>query len=151
MRPVTRYSLIDSSRENQRSVLARDGRATAVEVDGVVIEAQFELSDGSALIWLTDDSPFDEGLYVYLLNKDDAIEDALEAGAILGLGGPGILKIAKTGEDWAEFEFFLNGSLYQLKVIQQAKFHLQLPAGWRYKKLLNKRRLMVREMQKGGD
>lgn len=151
MRPMTRYSLVNSSRENQRAVLERNGQAINVEVEGAILEAQFELGDGSALIWLTDDSPYDEGLHVYLLGRDDSIEDALEAGAIFGMGGPGILKIGKTGADWVEFEFFLNNSIYRLEVAQQAKVRLQLPTGWRYKKMLSKHWLMVHELRKGGD
>ncbi|MEJ7616696.1 MAG: hypothetical protein WKF30_06940 [Pyrinomonadaceae bacterium] len=151
MRPVTRYSLVNFGGSNQRAVLARDSRAVTAEVEGVILEAQFELSDGCVLILMTDDSPYDEGLHVYLLEQDDSIEDALEAGAIFGMGSPGILKIAKTGMDWVEFEFFLNGSVYRLEVVRQARLRLRLPMGWRYKKLLSRHRLMVRAVQKGGN
>ena len=106
-------------------MLVRDGAAISVEVDGVIIEAKFELSDGSALIWLTDNSLYDEGLHIYLIGQDDLIEDALEAGVLFGMGGPGILRIVKTGRDWVEFEFFLNGIVYRLEVAEQARLRLR--------------------------
>lgn len=150
MRPVTRYSLAGSRNLNQRVLLKRDGNVLPVEVEGVILEAQFGLNDGSTLIWLTDNSPYDEGLHIYLLRQDDTIEDALEAGAIFGLGEGGILKITKTNTDWVEFTFFLNDRVYRLYVTEQARVHLRLPTGWRYKKLLSKHRLIVRELKEGG-
>lgn len=150
MRSVTRYSLVASRNPNQHVLLERDHNVIPVEVEGVILEAQFELSDGSTLIWLTDNSPYDEGLHVYLLRQDETIEDAIEAGAIFGLGGGGILNIIKTNANWVEFTFFLNDSAYRLEVAEQAGIHLRLPTGWRYKKLLSKHRLTVREMKEGG-
>ncbi|HYP25396.1 MAG TPA: hypothetical protein VE262_01645 [Blastocatellia bacterium] len=147
MRKVNLYSLFISDRENHRAVLERDGRALPVEVDGVILEAQFELSDGRVLLWLTDDSPYDEGLHVYLLGRDDRIEDSLEAGAVFV---PGILKIGESGEDWVEFEFFKNEIFYRLEVSNEAGVRLFLPAGWKYKKLLSTHKLAVREVRKGG-
>ena len=94
---------------------------------------------------MTDDSPYDEGLDVYLLGPNDTIKDALEAGVFFGLGGPGVLKIKKTGEDWVEFAFFLNGALYRLEIAQKARLRLPLPTGWRYKHRFSKHQLRVDE------
>jgi hypothetical protein len=146
MQVVTRYSLIKAKHENQYSILARDGRVLDVEVEGIILEAQFELEGGCVLIWLTDDSPYDEGLHVYLLDQNDTISDALEAGADFA---PGILKIANSGDDWVEFEFFSNDSIYRLEVAKEASLRLLLPAGWKYKKFFSLHRLQVQEMRKG--
>jgi hypothetical protein len=148
MQRVTRYSLIDPSRENRRAVIARDGQALPIAVDGLVVEAQFELGDGSALIWLTDDSPYDEGLHVYLIGPDDEVVDALEAGVDFA---PGILNIRETGENWVAFSFFNNQTVYRLEIHKGATVRLRLPAGWRYKKLLSTYRLTVCEQEKRTD
>jgi hypothetical protein len=135
-------------RDNQHSILVRDGEALGLEMEGAVIEAQFELEDGCALIWFTDDSPYDEGLHVYLVDENDTISDALEAGADFT---PGILKIAKTGKNWVEFEFFSNDSIYRLEVTESARPRVLLPSGWKYKKLFRLYRLTVHELGKGID
>lgn len=114
-------------------------------MDGVILEAQFELKDGSSLICLTDDSPYDEGLHVYLLDQNDAIEDAVEAGADFAAG---ILRIGQTGDDWMAFEFFSNDRSYRIEVTEKARFRMRLPAGWKYKRRFRNHRLLVREFQK---
>ena len=115
------YSLIEAERGNQGSMLVRDGRTLDAKVKGTILEAQFELANGWILIWLTDDSPYDEGLHIYLVDKKDTILDALEAGADFT---PGILRIGRTGKDWLEFEFFSNDSLYRLEVTKKAGLRL---------------------------
>jgi hypothetical protein len=111
-----------------------------VTVDGLLLEAELELDDGGALLWLTDDSPYEEGLHVYLLDSGGELEDALEAGAHFT---PGVLKILRSGEDWVEFRFFPGDSIHRLELMRRATFRLRLPAGWRYKRLLRKHRLRV--------
>ncbi len=150
MRPVTRYSLRSVEAGDGRGhLLTRDGQALSTEVDGSVLDAQLELADGRALVWLTDDSPYDEGLHVYLLGPEGVVEDALEAGADFAAG---ILKLRSTGDDWVEFEFFTNGTIYRLEVTRTPQLRLRLPAGWRYKKRLAVHRLVVRELaEPGGD
>jgi len=146
MRVVKRYSLIKAKSENQRFIIARDGKVLEIEVEGSILEVQLELEDGRVMVWITDDSPYDEGLHIYLLDQNDTILDALEAGADFTLG---ILKIVNTGENWVEFEFFSNNHSYRLEVIKKAIFQLLLPAGWKYKKLFSLHRLIVHEMRKG--
>jgi hypothetical protein len=141
MREVARYSLVEVDPETHRARLARDGKALELAVTGVILEAQFELPDGSALIWLTQDCPYEEGLHVYLIRPDGGLEDALEAGAAYT---PGILKIQATGETWVQLGFFGNGVVYRLEVEPRARARWLLPLGWRYKRRLAKHRLVVR-------
>jgi hypothetical protein len=148
MRPVTRYSLQPSEdRDGGRRVLARDGRTLAAEVDGSVLDAQLELADGSALLWLTDDSPYDEGLHVYLLGPEGVVDDAVEAGADFTAG---VLALRAMGEDWVEFGFFKNSTVYRLEVANTPRLRLRLPTGWKYKKRLGAHRLAVREVDTTG-
>jgi hypothetical protein len=142
-----RYFAIKKKLANHRSILIRDGKTLDVEVDGTCIEAQFKNKDGCVLIWLSDESPYDEGLHIYLVDENDNISDALEAGFDFNSG---ILKILNTGEDWIEFEFFQNDCLYRLGITMEVNLRLLLPKGWRYKKIFSLHRLVVHEMPKGG-
>jgi hypothetical protein len=144
MRPVTRYSL-QASERSDRHVLARDGRTLAAEVDGSVLDTQLELADGSALLWLTDDSPYDEGLHLYLLGPEGLVDDALEADADFTAG---VLELRSTGEDWVEFAFFRNSTVYRLDIASTPQRRFRLPTGWKYKKRLGAHRLVVREVDR---
>jgi hypothetical protein len=147
MRVLDRYT-VEAARDDERRVLVRrDEPGASVPVDGIVLEAQFALPDGGALVWLTDDSPYEEGLHVYLLGPDDRVHDAVEAGAAWAAG---ILAIRATGDTWAEFEFFRTGSVYRLVVEPTSRMRLRLPQGWKYKTLLGGHRLVVRQLSGGG-
>jgi hypothetical protein len=148
MKAIDRYSLAPPGTKARRAMLERRGGTRAVEVDGTVLEAQFELDDGSTLVWLTDDSPYDEGLHVYLLDPEDALQDAVEAGADFAAG---ILKLLETGTSWVEFQFFLNAATYRLDVFAKARLRFRLPAGWKYKALLKAHRLAISTETGGRD
>ncbi len=108
-----------------------------------LLEEQFELPDGSALIWIVDGGGYDDGLHIYLIGKDSRVCDAIEGGITFV---PAILKIKNFGNNWVDFEFFNNGKSYRLEVANKPKFRLCLPLGWRYKKLFAKHRLKIREI-----
>jgi hypothetical protein len=149
MRAVERYTLVPADDATTSLLVRRDRLAAGgagVAVDGVVLEAQLALADGRTLVCLTDDSPYEETLHVYLLGDDDAIEDALEAGAAWAAG---ILTIAATSDTWLELEFFRNDTIYRLDVEPSADVRLRLPRGWRYKSLLRTHVLAVR-VARGG-
>ena len=146
MRVIKRYSLVKAKSENQRSILAQDGKVLGIEVEGSLLEVQLELEDGRVIIWLTDDSPYDEGLHIYLLNQGGTVLDALEAGADFT---PGILKVAYTGANWVAFKIFSNNYTYRLEVIKAARFRILLPVGWRYKKWFSLHWLIVHQVPIG--
>jgi len=143
MRTIQQYVLKDEVRGNNRFVLCRNGELLGAEVEGSVMETQFELDNRNVLIWITDDSPYDEGLHVYLIEENGSVLDALEAGADFS---PGILKIINTGDNWVEFEFFTNDRKYRLEVTKTPGLRGLLPTGWKYKRLLSLHQLIVREM-----
>ena len=146
MRSVDLYTLAPARGDGPRTLVRRGEREPGIAVDGAVLEAQFALSDGSALVWLTDDSPHEEGLHVYLLGPDGAVRDAVAAAAAWAAG---IVAIRSTGDGWAEFEFFRNGSIYRLDVEPTPGVRLRLPRGWRYKSLLRTHWLVVRQVSGG--
>lgn len=146
MREARRHSLVEVDQEKHLARVVRDGKVLDFVVAGVILEAQFDLADGSSLLWLTEDSPYDEGLHVYLIGRGGELEDALEAGATFA---PGLLEIRATGEDWVRFAFFRNEREYRLEVGPRARFRMFQPLGWRYPRRLARHRLAVHSLQKG--
>ncbi len=138
MRAISCFSVREGPRGGGN--LRLDDRDLGVTVDGRRVEAQFALPDGGYLVMLSDDSPFDEGLHVYLLDADAQPVDALEAGADFTAG---LLRIRDTGRDWLRFEFFTDGALQRLDILAQAEFRWRLPSGWRYKRWVGRHRLLV--------
>jgi hypothetical protein len=146
MLEVQRYTLMEVDREKHLARVARDGKPLGLVLQGVFLEAQFELGDGRGLLWLTEDSPYEEGLHIYLLGRDGGLEDAVEAGATFS---PGLLELGERGEDHVEFAFFRNGVVYRLEVAREARFRVRLPVGWRYKRLWATHRLVVTIARQG--
>lgn len=149
MWPCTRYSLRIEDQSHPQARLLRDGVATEWRVDGVLLEAQFEQEDDSALLLLTEDSPYDELLHVYLLDGRGALVDALEAGSRSGLGGAGVLELHRHGDDWLELGFLKGSPACRIQLLAQPQIRVLAPQGWRYKKLLSKHRLRVVELDQG--
>jgi len=145
MRKGSRYSLSALPGVGGTARLVRDDVVTSTEVEGVLLEEQFLLADGNAVLWLTEDSPHDEGLHIYLVDAQASIVDAMAAGAAFTAG---VLEIKSFGDEWCEFEFFRNHVLYRLIVDREPVFRLPLPTGWRYKRAFRKHRL---SLQKSGD
>ena len=144
MRAISRYFVQVLQGDQQCVLLRRADRPLALRLEGQSLEAEFELENGDALVCLTDDYPFEERLHIYLLDPDDVIQDALEAGAVYS---PGILKIIRTGIDWLGLEFFQNDHVYRLEITPHATFSWPLPKGWRYKKRLRRHRLKLYEVE----
>jgi len=140
MREIDHYVAASSDRAGCCVIAARQDQARVAEVRGCLLEAQFELADGSRLLWLTDDSPHDEGLHIHLLGEAETVEDSLEAGTDFAAG---ILKFIQIGERTIEFSFFLNAATYRLEVGVAACQRLRLPAGWRYERRFKPHRLTV--------
>jgi hypothetical protein len=147
MKPVTRYSIAEVDADRHKAQLALNGAPLPQWLDGALLEAQFD-NDGETLLWMTEDSPYEEGLHIYLLGPTGAVLDAMEAGAPFS---PGILKMKDTGGRWLEFEFFETGALYRLQV--EDRFGLRWPAtaGFKYKHPLAKHRLVVKVICRGGE
>ena len=147
MLPGTRYSLRIGDGEPPQAELLRDGAGTGLRLDGALLEAQFERADGSALLLLTEDSPYDELLHVYLLDREGVLVDALEAGSRDGLSGAGILQLGRHGDGWLELEFLKGDPACRIQLLPQPQIQLLAPPGWRYKKRLSKHRLRVTKLE----
>jgi hypothetical protein len=141
MQQGTRYSLINVDKDGHQARLVICGQPTSTIVDGVAVEAQFDVAGGQGLIFLTEDSPHDEGLHVYLVGDEGTIEDAVEAGSTFSAG---MLEIKDVRQDSLDLHFFQNDVLYRIELRSRREFRFFLPAGWRYKRRLRGHRLIVR-------
>lgn len=146
MRACSRYAILKTDETAAISTLARDGHVLAVPFDGAYLEAQFELDDRQTLICLSDGSPYDAGLNLYLLAGDGSVVDSVEGGAAYAAG---IFKAKQSGDTWLDFQFFTNDATYRVSVLPQSRFRFSLPAGWKYKHRLHPHRLLLEAMTTG--
>lgn len=95
----------DGAEPQPRSRILRKGRVVVDRTDGTELEAAVEVAGGNVL-FLTYDSPFDEGLHVMYLDGTDALRDEARIG-FLYPGGIGLLKDVKAiGDQRIEFDFY---------------------------------------------
>ena len=143
MHMISRYVAQALEGNQQYVLITRTDRPLKLQLAGQALEAQFEFENADALIFLSDNCPYEERLHVYLLRPDDSIQDALEAGAAYT---PGLLQIIDSGADWVELKFFQNAKKYRLEIASRTVFFWHLPKGWRYKKRWCRHRLKLYEV-----
>ena len=103
VKPIDGFSVVRVEGGAPQSELLWDGQPTSVRVDGVTLDAQVEVDEGY-LLFLTEDSPFEEGLHIYLLDRDRRIVDGVE---MAGPYASGILRDVIREDDRAvSFSFF---------------------------------------------
>ncbi len=142
MRVSQKFSLTNYDSQNGTSLLAANGTPLDIQVDGKTLENQFSLADGDSLIWLTDNSIYDEGLHIYLFDSSNAVQDALEAGSTFN---GGVLEIISFEKNSVIFRFFKNDVTYQLIIEEHPKVKFFLAAGWKYKSSFKKHQLLIEE------
>lgn len=86
-------------------------------ISGKTIEYQFQYQ-GNYLLLITNNSPFEETLYVYYLNQNLQIIDTAEISQIYT---GGILDNIKTNTDSLTFTFFDNTDNWQIKILSPPK------------------------------
>lgn len=95
-------------------------RAT-IQLTGKVLEAQFKVQ-ANYLLMLTEDTPHEEALHIYLLDDGLAIKDRLEISADYTAGV--IRNIKVTGADSVSFSFFEEDDHWSLQVLREPKLML---------------------------
>lgn len=79
------------------------------QIEGLELQAQFELADGRLLLFVTDNTPYEEGLHIYLISRKFAILDQLDIGNAYT---PGIFKDLKVIDgQTCSFTFFENQTM----------------------------------------
>lgn len=86
-----------------RSDLLWRGEPTSVRVDGVTLEQQLPV-DGGYLLFLTEDSPYEEALHIYYLDPERRLVDGLELAAPYASGI--LADVRPEGDRAVSFSFF---------------------------------------------
>jgi hypothetical protein len=86
-----------------RSDLLWRENAVGVRVDGVNLEKQLRVASGY-LLFLTENSPYEEGLHIYLLGDDKSVLDAVELSAPYASGI--LTDVVTEGDGSVSFTFF---------------------------------------------
>ena len=152
MRACTRYAIAKKDEDSGTSVLTREAGSdraaptATIQLDGTYLESQFDTGHGETLLCLSDGSPYEAGLHMYLLADDNEIVDAIEGGAAYAAA---IFKTRRVADATLDFEFFTNAVVYQIKLLPQAKFRFSLPTGWKYKHRLRAHRLTLEALSTG--
>lgn len=90
-----------------------------IEVPGKHLEAQYRVGDNFLLL-VTEGNPLEEALYIYYLNNDLRIIDALELSAMYTSG---IFKNLSTADsDTIQFSFFETGERWILEILPSSKY-----------------------------
>ncbi|WCM95005.1 hypothetical protein M5C99_09955 [Acidovorax sp. NCPPB 2350] len=95
--------------------------AQVVEMDGAVLEAQFEAEDGY-LVFTTEDTPYEEALHIHWLARDGRVLDAVELSAPYT---PALFKDAvRVAPRTARFSFFDDGRTWSVEVAPTPRMRL---------------------------
>lgn len=100
------------------SYLNHQGRNTGVILLGVSLEAQFKFKD-KYILFLTEDCPFEECLFIYLLDQTFNVLDRAEISIQFTPGILGDLKIENNHE--ISFTFFSNDEKWTLSILPAPK------------------------------
>ncbi|HET9957269.1 MAG TPA: hypothetical protein VFQ61_22380 [Polyangiaceae bacterium] len=134
------YRVVRVDEPAHRITVVNEDGGRELMLDGLVLEAQSAMSDGQTLLWVTDGSPYEEGLHIYLIARTGEVIDVIEAGAPYS---PGLLEILSTSEQSVQFRFFRPEVIYRLEVAPLARLRWFLPNGFRYERTLSRHFLTV--------
>lgn len=131
MDEIQSFSLRRIGGELPRSALLWRGDPTGLTVDGLTIEKQFRVQPGYLLL-ITEDSPFEESLHVYLLSPERNLLDALELSVPYA---PGILDRLDEREPASLTFSFFGDDRWRLDVRDSptTRWRFAPLAPWRYK------------------
>ncbi|MGD2154377.1 MAG: hypothetical protein PVG79_13995 [Gemmatimonadales bacterium] len=117
MRPAQEFALEPLERPGGdpplRSRLKRHGQPSDLILEGVRLEAAFRLDDGRYLLMLSDDTPFEEILHVYLLSDALEVRDRAEIG---GTYVPGPVRDIAAGPGGCVRFAFAGDQRFELRV-----------------------------------
>lgn len=103
-----------------RSRIIADGGDTGQVVDGALLEAAVQWKSDT-LLFLTDDTPFEEFLRIYLFDVRWKLLDQAAIGAMYSTGV--FTDLEMLPPDALHFKFF-RGSMWKLKLLDSAVFSL---------------------------
>lgn len=143
-----RFSIVPDAAAGTCALLDR-GAPTDIRLDGDGLEAQFAVEPTQHLVILSAGSPYEAGLYIYLLDQAARPIDALELSAPYT---PGLFVGLESSDNTAvQFEFD-GGARYVIRVLETPRWWLPLPSGARRHGSWKRRRnLDLRRSNEGTD
>ena len=117
VKPIDDFSVAQVTGDLPQSDLLWRGGPVGVRVDGVTLEKQWQVGT-EYLLLLTEDSPYEEGLHIYLLDEEKRVKDALE---IAGPYAPGTLRDVAVDDDAAVSFSFFGEDRWRVEVNASAK------------------------------
>ncbi|GDY25097.1 hypothetical protein AHAT_09870 [Agarivorans sp. Toyoura001] len=133
--------------EESGLVLSLEDSKQQLFLPGVLVEKGFKLANGESL-WLTNnDSPYEETLFVSLVNSKNLVVDKLE---LFKPYTPGILNEVVVGDSSIQFEFWAEET-HQVAVGKDKKLrfsHLFSEAGCYYLSKFMPSRLSISTLEK---
>lgn len=145
MQVIERFTLCERNPDAGTGVLALDGKPTSTSVDGIEIEAQYLCRQGRYLICVGTGTGWDDQFTLYLLDKEGTAIDAITGG---GLMSSGVFRAIACGDDALDFACFSDQRL-RLSIAPTPHWHALAPAPWRYRSLLSRHHLTLREIPSG--
>lgn len=115
-----RQEIQSSEQKLGRSRIIANGRDTGQVVDGVILEAAVQWRN-CMLLFLTDDTPFEEFLRIYLFDPRWDLLDRAAIGAMYNGGIFSSLELAPP--DAVRFKFY-SGTVWELALFDTAAFSL---------------------------
>lgn len=138
----------DRSERAPISALLFEDREVGLNVRGATLEAQFALDTGGYLLLITNNSPYEERMQVYLLGSDFRIAETADLGYAYTSGI--VRDIQLTGRDSLEFTFS-GGCRFRLVVRAQPSHFWNASGGIAEAvRVLKGRRLQLERMRSNG-
>jgi hypothetical protein len=138
----------DSSERAPVSTLLFEGREVGLNLRGATLEAQFALDTGEYLLLVTNNSPYEERMQVYLLGSDFRIAETADLGYAYTSGIVRDIKLS--GRDSLEFTFS-GGCRFRLVVHDLPSHFWNVTGGIAEAvRVLKGRRLQLERMRSNG-
>jgi hypothetical protein len=138
----------DSRGEDTKAEIVIAGRPTGRFIEGVILEAALDC-EGEFVLFVTNDTPFEESLAICLIDGVGSVLDSLWIGAPYATGS--FRDLVKVGPDTAQFRF-AGDTDWTLQILPRPQFaipYIHETAGvWR--PFGFRRRLMIKGNPKPG-
>lgn len=111
--------ITENLKETPTLLLEHSESKNKVELLGKVLEAQYRTGDDYLLL-ITEGSPFEEALYIYLLSNELQVKDALELSAMYTEGL--IRNLTINDSDSLRFSFFERNEKWILTILDRPRY-----------------------------
>jgi len=117
--------------QNTTAEIIIDGTPTGRFIEGVVLEAALDCN-GEFVLFVTGDTPFEESLAIYLIDRTGSVLDSLWIGAPYATGS--FRSLERLGPDSARFRF-AGDTDWTVQILAHRQFRIpfiqEVPGVWR--------------------